>query len=284
VQHDAEGNPGVDFTIYDASSKEIDYKSSENVGGCCGFPVQPSMEILQTYDADGLPASNRQITRENVWVPGPNGPELQSVNTVDETIYFVRSTVLGGVVIAELVPGSGGQLRKHRINVYGHGQRIATEVHSAIQFEHNNPVTGTSFDIGAHSNDRVPKELRELDPFSAYIPGADPQPSTDYLQLGAGRPFQESGNPFDIVEGCPLDQMPISCSFLDRLMRVGGVQTQYLGLFTHRTYYKPNESGRIIRTVPVIGDVIYHGIGIFEYWLPPEFRSEYKGGVLGFSF
>ena len=30
--------------------------------------------------------------------------------------------------------------------------------------------------------------------------------------------------------------------------------------------------------MPVIGEVIYHGIGIFEYWLPPEFRSDYKSG------
>lgn len=278
ITHDAQGNPGVDFHTFDGANNQIAYTSSENVGGCCGFPSQPSFEITQTYDGLGLPASNRQILRTQVWVDGENGPELQAVNTVDESIYLVRSTVLGGAVIAELIPGAGGQLVKSRVNIYANGKRIAKEENSVINFEHNNPVIGSNMDIGAHSNDRTIKEVRELDPFGAYIPGSDPLNSTDYFTLGAGRPFQESGNPFDIVDGCTLDQVPISCSFLNRLTMAGGVQTQYSGQYRRRTYYDPGDSERHVRTEPVTRDVIYHGIGIFEIWLPSMLRGEGRSG------
>lgn len=268
VLHDPEGHQAPEYHIYSAMNKQVHYKSSENAGGCCGFPALPTMEIIQNYDGLGQPASNRQIIRTEVWVPGENGPELQTVNTTDETLYMVRSTVLGGAVIAELVPGAGGQLVKLRINIYGHNnQRIAKEENSEIKFEHNTPIGSTTFDVGAHSNHREITEITELDPSGAFISRGDPM-TTDFLELGAGRPFQESGNPFDLVDGCTLDQISIDCSFLDRLKRADGVQTESLIHHPKERYYHPGDPNPHYtpgRFEFVRGDIVDRGAGLFLY-------------------
>ena len=275
TQYDAEGNPGVDFHTFDAANKQVHYKSSQHVGGCCGFPAVPDFEIMQTYDGLGQPASNRQITRTEQWVEGENGPDLQGIDTQDGTIYFVRSTLLGGAVIAQLSLAPNGQLVKNRINIYGNGRLVAKEVHGFILFEHHNPVTGTSLDVEGHSNDRRAMEIRNLDPFGSYVPNADPLTEFDYLGMVPTRPFQESGNPMDLAAGCSLDQIPIDCSFLNRLTMAGGVQSTYPGRFVRSPYSKPHVRFSL---VPLTRDVIYHGMGVFEIWLPGDYREERRKG------
>ncbi|HJP93695.1 MAG TPA: hypothetical protein VJ875_17175 [Pyrinomonadaceae bacterium] len=55
----------------------------------------------------------------------------------------------------------------------------------------------------------------------------------------------------------------------------GSVQTQYLGLYER----DPNlPAGAPNRFVPVTRDIRNYGLGIYEIWMPPEFRNEYSWG------
>src|SRR5262249_9480490 len=100
-------------------------------------------------------------------------------------------------------------------------------------------------------------------------------PSYLNLKEGGERLFDEGDDPFSVGSGCSLDGMPVSCSYLNRRLDDGSVQTQYVGLYErdpNLTAAAPN------RFVPTTRDIRNHGLGIYEIWMPPEFRNEYSTG------
>ena len=149
-----------------------------------------------TYNGDDE-AGKRVETR---YTETENG----SQNNVTTT-YYVRSTVLGGAVIAG-VDQFGGKREGH---VYAGGQKITDT--SGL---HNvNPVTGawvsTAYTLGVILGTRT-----ELDPLGADVGASDPYTtSTTYSDImGLQSLYEERGNPFDLAGGCALDGVAIPCS------------------------------------------------------------------------
>jgi hypothetical protein len=101
--------------------------------------------------------------------------------------------------------------------------------------------------------------------------------SPSYLNLkeNGERLFDEGDDPFSVGSGCSLDGMPVSCSYLNRRMDDGSVQTQYVGLYERDPSLA---AGAASRFVPVTRNIRNHGLGIYEVWMPPEFRNEYSRG------
>jgi hypothetical protein len=122
-----------------------------------------------------------------------------------DTIYYVRSSVLGGVEIVGLNEW-GGKLEGH---VYAGGQKLTDQ----WGLRNVNPETGvwvsTYNASGTISGARI-----ELDPLGTDVGATNPYVSGGTYEgmLGVESLYEERGNPFDLAGGCALDGLPISCS------------------------------------------------------------------------
>jgi hypothetical protein len=148
---------------------------------------------------------------------------LRYYNENVTTTHYVRSSVLGGVVIAELDQTGA----KEKASVYAGGSKIA-EHHvvggSLVEWRHPNP--GTTSWITS-SSDRTGTR-KEMDPLGAATGTTDPYPVyLDYTDIKNGEPlYLDGGNPFDYSGGCELDGMPVSCSFVAHGIDTGSVAGQ----------------------------------------------------------
>jgi hypothetical protein len=108
LTYDAAGNLGGDSSVsYDATGQQISY---------AGGPTQ-------SYDGDGLRAKKTE-----------NG----------DTFYYLRSSVLGGQVVAEIYGGGvsyPGQIFWWKGYVYLGGQMVAVQQSNAVSWVHQDPVT-----------------------------------------------------------------------------------------------------------------------------------------------
>jgi hypothetical protein len=157
--------------------------------------------LEQSYDGDGLPAKRVEVRTSQ--------PAFSS------TIYYLRSTVLGGAVIADLnssgLPVGTGLYR----NVYANGVLLAREEKKfgvwQMNWQHVNPLTGDRVDGFVY---------RPTDPLGGYVGPSDPyigNPKPTYEELVGPRPyFLEEGNPFNAGVGCTLDGLPVDCSSLQQ--------------------------------------------------------------------
>jgi hypothetical protein len=206
--YDADGNNTRDENYdqtYDASGTINHSVSHAMVGDGVQYPLEPRLDITQTYDGVGLPVKRDQISRQ----PGiydQYGNQGEPI--VDaQTTYYVNSSVLGGAIVAEL----GGANTAH---IYAAGERIAREESGSVSFEQHNPVTGSWVKSNGHSTYRTTTR-EERDPRGAELPLSDPYPSamTSYVDLKFSEPlFIEGGDPYDYSGGCTSFGMPISCS------------------------------------------------------------------------
>jgi hypothetical protein len=218
--------------------------------------------LTQTYDGDGRPAKRterRVIEQES----GP--PEEEWI-----TNYFLRSSVLNGAPIVDLT----GYGMKEKLRVYAAGTILAEEgnlIVGGVQWRYPKPGTGSWIDSngGGQEMDPLGADVTE-NPYLVYQ-----TPSYLNLKESGERLFDEGDDPFSVGSGCSLDGMPVSCSYLNRRLDDDSVQTQYDGLYER----DPNlPAGAANRFVPVTKDIRNHGLGIYEIWMPPEFRNEYSRG------
>jgi YD repeat-containing protein len=186
---------GSKIHSYNAAGQQHGYDESGLEPTSTGYLYfQNTIDL--TYNSDGE-AGKRVETRYTETEGG-------SQNDVT-TIYYVRSTVLGGAVIVG-VDQFGGKSEGH---VYAGGQKITDP--SGL---HNvNPVTGawvsTAYSLGVILGTRT-----ELDPLGADVGAWDPYTtSTTYADImGLQALYEERGNPFDLAGGCALDGVAIPCS------------------------------------------------------------------------
>jgi len=198
--YDASGNVlirdgGWKIHSYNAAGQQHRYDESGLEPTSTGYLYFQNIIDL-TYNGDGE-AGKRVETRYTETEEG-------SQNDVT-TIYYVRSTVLGGAVIVG-VDQFGGKSEGH---VYAGGQKITDP--SGL---HNvNPVTGawvsTAYSLGVILGTRT-----ELDPLGADVGVWDPYTtSTTYADImGLQSLYEERGNPFDLAGGCALDGVAIPCN------------------------------------------------------------------------
>jgi YD repeat-containing protein len=133
-QYDGAGNITSTYDAnfgYDAAGRNNYY--SANVYLPNG---QPALEIAQTFDGDSTPVSKTETSRSD-----PNAPA--SVTTT----YYLRSSALGGKVVAEL-DNTGYKRVGH---IFAGGMEIATQriwnpgYGSEVTWVGSNPATGSSY-------------------------------------------------------------------------------------------------------------------------------------------
>ena len=207
-QYDADGNTISDSSYQhtiDASGQVIQSVSHVLVGDGVQYPYEPRLDITEVYDGTGLLAKRNQISR----MPDPFGSGEPQVDT--QTTYYINSSVLGGVTVAEIGWGN-------TIYIYANGQRIARDYWDNVTFEHHNPLTGSWVTTHGHSSYRT-TEREERDPRGAEMPLQNPFVQ-DYVDWKFGEPlFIEGGDPFDYSSGREIDGMPVSEAEFQR--RVG---------------------------------------------------------------
>lgn len=128
----------------------------------------PALEVAQTFDGEAGPV--KKVTTRR-WVDNTNSTP-QYRNSVD-TIYYMRSTLLGGKVAAEL-DAAGNKVTGY---IYVGGMRIARQYNvavwgSTVVWESTNPATGTEVTLPAS---RVAART-ELDPLGADVT-SPPEPA-----------------------------------------------------------------------------------------------------------
>jgi YD repeat-containing protein len=144
--YDNEGNLTADFDAdygYDAAGRQNHFVANVHVGGWpTSSPDQSALEISQTFDGNSAPAKKVTINRWEQLV----GEEIQ-VQQSTTAVYYLRSTALGGQVVAEL--DETGYKRMGYI--FAGGMRIAS-VHILnpgsgfyIDWSSTSPATGSEY-------------------------------------------------------------------------------------------------------------------------------------------
>jgi YD repeat-containing protein len=186
-----------------------------------------------TYDADGR--NTQSDTLSSMF--NADGKNIQVTDTEDffgvtqdydgngqkikhfqnEQKYYIRSSVLGGAVIAELNRvGSTNEYRKD-VYVYANGERIAVQMdyinfpaNSQIRWLYENPVTGSL---------RGNLVWSELDLFGTDVGQFNQPPPQEYV--GSGILYPVNGDPTDLTGGCTMDGSPVSCSQAYNMLGMG---------------------------------------------------------------
>ncbi|HYX29071.1 MAG TPA: hypothetical protein VE863_10930 [Pyrinomonadaceae bacterium] len=214
--YDADGNATTDASYnhtFDATGKSV-HASSLNVIEVNG-QYQPVLDINETYDGEGQPRSRVQT----VWKQGlccdENGNPGDPYEDTKYS-YYVRSSVLGGAVIADLGQGE--------VDIYAGGERIAKANGSVdVTFEQHNPATGSWVTSKGYSTDRTTNR-EERDAFGGELPLSTPYGGSSYETSKFGSLlFIDGTDPFDMSSGVEVDGMPVSESQLAHMMDTGSV-------------------------------------------------------------
>jgi YD repeat-containing protein len=235
--YDVDGNITTDASYnhtFDAETKGVHATSLGVI--LVNGQYQPVLDINETYDGDNQPRSRVQTMYQQGICCDENGnPSEPVVDT--KSSYYVRSSVLGGAIIADVGTGE--------VNIYAGGERIAMANGSyQVTFEHHNPATHSWVTSLGYSSYRVTNR-EERDPFGAQLPLSTPYGQTSYVTSKFGELlFIEGSDPFDFSGGCELDGMPTSCSNFNRMMDAGAVDQESLvnnghGLQTLRDHVQP---------------------------------------------
>jgi YD repeat-containing protein len=184
-QYDAAGNikhNGAGNYTYDTAGRMKQFDSVNTIF------------ITQLYDGDGLPGYRLETH-----------PGL----TDRATIYYVRSSVLGGQAITELKANGG----KRRTYVYLNGAEIARQEKMStdhVTWIGRDPITG---------DDDITR-----DPLGGYIGGEFDVLVPDYAKLKGDAPTHDrEADPFDSGSGCTIDGIVIDCSTFASMVNNGAV-------------------------------------------------------------
>jgi len=200
VVHAVENFTNISDSTYDAAGEMIN--SSQTSDG-------RTATISQTYDGDRQPAKR-----------------IEQRPSHTSTIYYVRSSLLGGQVVTEL----NAQGQKTRGYVYASGQVLAiqnvTANGSSVYWRHIEPVTENFVEI---NQNRAVLTVFDTDPVGAFLGTSDPfeaGASPSYDELIGDRPSHDiDADPFDTSSGCTLDGIPINCNLVMQMVNNGGAVT-----------------------------------------------------------
>jgi YD repeat-containing protein len=144
--YDNEGNFQSDSEAtygYDAASRQNYFSPHVFIGGWpSAYPPTRVLEIAQTFDGNSAPVKKTTINRWEEYV----GEELQ-IHESSGWVYYLRSTVLGGKVIAELDETG----YKRRGYVFSGGMQLATQhvwpsgSGHYVEWNSTSPATGSEY-------------------------------------------------------------------------------------------------------------------------------------------
>ena len=193
--------------------------------GSAQWPEKPEVEITQSYDGNGQSLKRSQITRINDH--DLETGQFIGVEENTQTTYYLRSSVLGGLIVNELKQDYAGVWFKSEGYVYAGGLRIAKQ--NMPQYEHHNPVTGSWLTTNAASQPYMDRQ--ERDPANGQIPLAAPPSNSTYASLNFASPlFIEGGDPFNFSGGHSIDGMPVSDAEFARRTGNGSATVQQTSL------------------------------------------------------
>ncbi|HSE19791.1 MAG TPA: hypothetical protein VLB46_22210, partial [Pyrinomonadaceae bacterium] len=147
-------NPDALFG-YDAAGRQNEFKSSVFIGGWpTSYPSQSVLEVTQTFDGNSTPVKKTTINRSEEFVGGE-----YRIQESAESVYYLRSTVLGAQVVAELDETGYKRLGY----VFAGGMRLATQYVWNSGYEvawvSTSPATGSEYMPNSYFLGRT-----ELDP------------------------------------------------------------------------------------------------------------------------
>lgn len=201
--YDAEGNVtagalGRTTHAYDAAGRDVRYFEDDFTGTAI-----EQNTIEQIYGGDG--AAGRRVESRYT-------EEETQTTTVVTTTYYLRSTALGGQVVAE-VDSTG---LKRRGMVYLGGTLLAEQradiAPGAVTWRHEDAGRGSYVEADAGRQ----AVRRELDPLGADVGTSDPYEvfGGSYGRVMADEPlYQQRGNPFDPAGGCGRDGVAVPCGY-----------------------------------------------------------------------
>lgn len=264
---DAEGNLLTylnDVHSYDAAAKQVKYLNWRyTVGGSPNHPeVQPSVELVQTYDANGQPAKRVETRRSEELLNG--GPNTTISETVTTT-YYIYAAMLGGAKVLEL-DGNGVKTAGY---VYANGTRLAKQegdpTFSGVSWYHFNGGTDSWVETGS---ERLATR-QEMDPDGAEVgtedPWVAPEEPPNYENLKGSEPlYIEGGDPFDYATGVTIDGLPASKAQIARMLGKAGASRT---IISEKYLVDP-------RMLDLIGDKAFHYAGMIAVELPNVSQSQ----------
>src|SRR5437588_9083276 len=143
---------------------------------------------------------------------------LSGGQIVTTTTYYLNSTVLGGLTVAEL--NSSGQRTKRYL--YAGARKLAEEVNGSVTWSHEEPISGSRGD-STSSGAYVPKAEFNADGVDVGLQAPEaPEPDSNrdwpMLTFGTGA-HCSAGNPNCVT--CSMDGFEQDCAQVAQLMDVG---------------------------------------------------------------
>jgi YD repeat-containing protein len=187
---------------YDAAgnvARDPDLTYTYDAAGRTRTVVQGGHSTTQTYDGEG------QVVRRD---------KTEESGTM-ETTFYLRSSVLGGRVVAEL--GAQGEAVKQ--HVYAGGAVLATrDAEGGVEWQHANPVTGSR--AVSYASTAFAREA-EMEPLGVDVGFHNPFVEVSTTPVGADdRPTLLGGS--GIPSGrCQVDGMNVECEDAQHLMASG---------------------------------------------------------------
>jgi len=213
--YDSQGNTTVDASYnHTFDARGMSTRASTGLILVNG-QYEPVLDINETYDGDGRPSQRVQTMYKQGLCCDENGNPGDPIEDVQYS-YYVRSSVLGGAVLADVGQGD--------VNIYFGRERIAkANGSSQVTFEHHNPATGSWVTTNGHSSDRTTNR-QERDAFGGELPLSTPYGGSSYMTTKFGELlFIDGSDPFDYSSGQEVDGMPVSESQLAHMMDTGSV-------------------------------------------------------------
>jgi len=204
-----------------------------------GHYIWHQYTIDQTYDADGR--TGKRIDHRH------SEDENGVLEDYTEINYQLRSTVLGGALIADIDQWGNRGIG----HVYAGGELLADYQYYPAQYtsttiQHRNPITGQWVKGAVRA---------EPDPLGAEAGYTNPYTySLSYPDMIAGESlYYMRGNAMDIRGGCALDGLPVPCSLVNEAMMS---ETSSVAL-----EYQLNDG----TTLPQQGIIRHFGAGLVLY-------------------
>ena len=156
--YDAAGNMWADFNTnynYDAAGRQYGFSANSYVGG----GSQSVLEVTQLFDGQAQPVKKVTTNRWEEFLS-----EEPTVQESTDTVYYLRSSVLGGQIVAELSQTG----LKTRGFVYAGGMRLATQYPDSsggsVSWTMTSPVSGSEYIVEGSNFFRT-----ELDPLGTDV-------------------------------------------------------------------------------------------------------------------
>ena len=196
--YDGAGNPTTQETLTAKYNSAGQRSSTTSPARHIGAQVV-NLKLFEGYDGDGQQVAETQET-------------TVGSTTTQITTYKIRSSVLGGQIIAELTSTGAKQTGY----VYANGRLIARQQFGSVTWVHFSPTnlserwTNTSGQLAGAS---------EYDPAHSAVGLDDPGPGPD--GTSADLLYPRNGDPSDLSGGCTIDGMVAPCSVAMSLVNVG---------------------------------------------------------------